>query len=263
MRDATALLAGLLCCLVGAVSAIPISDKVQRVRITQGEFSPLYGVRSADVKIRVGTFLIDDIPVTNQRFFEFVSTHPGWQQTHAPRLLADQGYLQQWKDGQPAAADLSRPVVNVSYYAASDYCEAQAGRLPSVLEWEYVAAASAKKKDASRDPAFVQQLLDWYSRPNQENSLSEVGLSPPNAWGVRDLHGLVWEWTADFNSSFVSGDNRRDSEQLKNLFCGSGAVSATDRANYAAFMRYALRSSLQGNYLMPNLGFRCAYDAKN
>ena len=82
-------------------------------------------------------------------------------------------------------------------------------------------------------------------------------------WGVYDMHGLVWEWVEDFNSVFVSGDNRRDGEDLKNMFCGAGSFSAEDKANYAAFMRYALRSSLKGAYTTENLGFRCAYNLSN
>ena len=126
-----------------------------------------------------------------------------------------------------------------------------------------MAAASATQRDASRDPVFVQQLLKWYGKPSGgPGQLSDVGKGQPNIWGVYDMHGLVWEWNADFNSVFVIGDNRREGEELKSLFCGAGAESATDKANYAAFMRYALRNSLKGHYTTANLGFRCAYDLK-
>ena len=40
------------------------------------------------------------------------------------------------------------------------------------------------------------------------------------------------------------------------LYCGSGAVGASDFENYAAFMRYAFRSSLEARYTVANLGFR-------
>ena len=48
----------------------------------------------------------------------------------------------------------------------------------------------------------------------------------------------------------------------RKLYCAGGALGATDTRNYAAFMRYAFRSSLKGNYTVPNLGFRGARDAK-
>ena len=235
------------------------------VYISAGEFTPLYGVKSNDVKVHIDPFLIDQFPVTNAEFFSFVNRNQNWQREKATSLMSDRSYLKHWATGKgmakPTKEQLKRPVTNVSWFSANDFCVWSGGRLPTVLEWEYIAAASETKKDASRDPDFVQNLLDWYSRPNSATALHEIGKGRPNWWGVHDLHGLIWEWTSDFNSVFVSGDNRRDSEQTKNLFCGSGAVSAVDKANYAAFMRYAFRSSLQGQYVTENLGFRCAYNS--
>ncbi len=77
---------------------------------------------------------------------------------------------------------------------------------------------------------------------------------------MRDLHGLVWEWTSDFNSALVTGDARGDTGLERQLFCGAGSLGASDRANYAAFMRFGFRSSLRAGYTVHNLGFRCAKD---
>ncbi|MDC2887990.1 hypothetical protein [Psychrosphaera algicola] len=41
--------------------------------------------------------------------------------------------------------------------------------------------------------------------------------------GVKDLHGLIWEWTEDFNSALVSGESRSDSNINQKLFCAAGA----------------------------------------
>ena len=80
-----------------------------------------------------------------------------------------------------------------------------------------------------------------------------------NGYGVYDVHGLVWEWTADFNSAILSGDARDGGADVK-LFCGAGASSARNVDDYPAFMRFAFRSSLKANYCIHNLGFRCAKD---
>ena len=77
------------------------------------------------------------------------------------------------------------------------------------------------------------------------------------------MHGLIWEWVSDFNSIILTGDSRSNSAINRDLFCASGALGAVDKENYAAFMRFAFRSSLQGKYTVSNLGFRCAGDAKN
>ncbi|MNL63509.1 Formylglycine-generating sulfatase enzyme [compost metagenome] len=76
------------------------------------------------------------------------------------------------------------------------------------------------------------------------------------------MHGLVWEWTSDFNSIFLSGESRKDKSSDQNLFCGSASVNAADLMDYAAFMRYAFRGSLKAQYSTRNLGFRCASTIK-
>jgi formylglycine-generating enzyme required for sulfatase activity len=75
---------------------------------------------------------------------------------------------------------------------------------------------------------------------------------------VEDLHALVWEWTLDFNSALVSGESRGDASLDRTLYCGAGASNAADFADYAAFMRFAYRASLEANYTTGQLGFRTA-----
>ena len=82
-----------------------------------------------------------------------------------------------------------------------------------------------------------------------------------NVHGLYNLHGLVWEWTSDFNSALITGDARGDTGIERSLFCGAGSMGASDRSNYPAFMRFGLRSSLKAAYTVHNLGFRCAQDA--
>ena len=91
-----------------------------------------------------------------------------------------------------------------------------------------------------------------------------VGNGGPNLLSsfhvIGDLHGLVWEWTSDFNSAIVTGDARGDTGLERNLFCGAGSLGAKDTGNFPAFMRFGMRSSLKASYTVHNLGFRCAKD---
>ena len=87
-----------------------------------------------------------------------------------------------------------------------------------------------------------------------------MGQQSPNAYGVHDLHGLVWEWTGDFSSLLVSGDNRNQGDADDTRFCGAGAISIEDSDSYAVMMRVAMLSSLGGADATANLGFRCAKD---
>jgi len=72
------------------------------------------------------------------------------------------------------------------------------------------------------------------------------------------MHGLIWEWTENFNNSLVTGESRSDSTLNQQMFCGSAAIGAVDPSDYAAFMRYGFRSSLEAKYTVSSLGFRCA-----
>ena len=85
-----------------------------------------------------------------------------------------------------------------------------------------------------------------------------AGSGEPNRLGLRDLHGLVWEWVEDFNAALVTPESRSDPALEKNLFCGAGSLSADDKTAYFTFLRTAFRSSLRASYTLPNLGFRCA-----
>ena len=209
--------------------------------------------------MKLETFAIMRRPVTNAEFLAFVKAHPEWQRGRTPTLFAESRYLQQWagpaadwREGPP-----EQPVVDVSWFAAQAYCEAQGARLPTWSEWEYVAAADETRRDARADPAWRERILGWYSRPSN-TPLAAVGRGRANAYGVHDMHGLVWEWTEDYASMLVSGDSREQKADDRLKFCGAGAIAMDDKENYAVLMRVAMLSSLEGANITSNLGFRCA-----
>jgi hypothetical protein len=108
------------------------------------------------------------------------------------------------------AISAGQPVVYVSWFAARAYLKSEGNVLPTVDQWEYVAAASETRRDASRDPAFLERLRVWYGQPTPSR-LPAVGSTDRNAYGLGDVHGLIWEWTLDFNSALVTGESRQDS----------------------------------------------------
>ena len=226
-------------------------------RIPAGSFVPLYD--RGQGAVQVAAFRLDRDPVTRGDFLEFVRREPRWQRDQIRPILADANYLAGWAGPLDAgdAADMDRPVTSVSWFAAAAYCKAEGKRLPTVDEWEYVAAASATMRDATRDPEATRAILATYSRPRPD-PLPVVGQGTANIYGVRDMHGLVWEWTQDFNSVLVSDDSRGIGGRDQQLFCASSAVGATNTTNYPAFLRHAVRAGLDGRTTMSSLGFRCA-----
>jgi len=208
----------------------------------------------------VAAFEMMKTPVTNAEFLAFVRTHPEWRRDRVAAVYAEKAnYLSHWGGSlQPGdAARPQQPVTHVSWFAASAYCEAQRARLPTWNEWEYVAAADATRRDARSDPAWRESILGWYAKPSTTPT-ADVGQSPPNAYGVQDINGLIWEWTEDFASMLVSSDDRSQADANRLKFCGAGALSTQDRENFAVLMRVAMLSSLEASDSTSSLGFRCA-----
>lgn len=228
--------------------------------IPAGEYRSVLKFEDVKGSVAVKAFRLMKMPVTNREFLAFVKSHPQWQRGRAPALFAEPDhYLSHWQSPTDLgnAVAPSQPVTQVSWFAASAYCEAQGARLPTWSEWEYAAAADETRRDARQDPAWRERILSWYST-NASAKLGDVGVSPANVYGVQDLHGLIWEWTDDFSAMLVSGDNRNQSDDDRLKFCGAGALSVDDRENYPVMMRVALLSSLRGVDSTSSLGFRCA-----
>jgi formylglycine-generating enzyme required for sulfatase activity len=247
-----------IACILFLVQNMGFAQSKGMVSIQGARYMPLYGRDSTVVEVK--DFEMDMYPVTNDDYVAFVKKYPKWQKSKVIKLFADGSYLTNWKS-DTALKDYEKPnspVTYVSWFAAKAYCECQGKRLPTVDEWEYAAMADETLKDARIKPSYNEQILAWYEAPRSNENT--IGLHPKNAWGVYDLHGLVWEWTLDFNSVLITGESRKDVDKDSNLFCGSAALNATDLMNYAAFMRYAIRGSLQAKYSMKNLGFRCVKD---
>ncbi len=242
------------------------------VEIPKGVFTPLYTSSSAERTAEVDEtelverFFIDERAVTNADYLEFVGRYPKWQRSRIPGLFADDSYLTDWR-GDLDFGDTAKsafPVVNVSWFAAVAYCRAQGKQLPTVAQWERAAAASETLENARDDANFSARILDWYTSP-ADRPLTEqaMGEGYRNLYGAWNMHGLIWEWTRDFNTAMVTGESRGDAGLQRQLFCGSGSIGAADPRDYASFMRFAFRSSLAGDYTVGSLGFRCSFEPAN
>lgn len=247
--------------LLGAVSAqgtlaALATTPPTLVSVAAGEVELLFPIEG-EAALLVDAFLIDSVPVTNAQFLDFVAAYPEWTRSQAPSVFTGSAYLSGWAaDHDIGGLNPDAPVTNVSWFAAAAYCEARGARLPTEAEWEYVAKIGFEQLDGYAEPGYRQRILSLTS--SRSSVPGPVGSGIPNAVGVHDMHGLVWEWVFDVGSGFNTADSRSEGDRRLQLVCGGGSSGASDKDDYAAFLRYAYRSGLSGDYTGSGLGFRCA-----
>lgn len=160
---------------------------------------------------------------------------------------------------------VKNPVENVSWDDAVSFCkklselptEKSAGRvyrLPTEAEWEYACRAGTTTDYSFGDAESQLDDYAWYSK-NSGQAAHAVGLKEPNAFGLYDMHGSVWEWCQDWYGGYPSGaliDPLGPSESTYRV-CRGGSWGSG-----AAYCRAAYRRTFVPAYRSPICGFRIA-----
>ena len=185
-------------------------------------------------------------PVTNAEYEVFVNATDHPPPSH-------------WTGGKVPAHQATLPVVQISWEDANAYAHWTQGRLPTEAEWEK-AARGADGRIYPWGNAF--QPAENQGASILSDQLTPVGNRPRAAspYGVHEVAGNVWEWTADSYEPY-EGNTRRDSDygdKHKVLRGGSWLEVRDHTAN--RYFRCANRLHAPPNYIASNIGFRCVRD---
>ncbi|MBR0237028.1 MAG: SUMF1/EgtB/PvdO family nonheme iron enzyme [Thermoguttaceae bacterium] len=145
------------------------------------------------------------------------------------------------------------PVESVSWNDCQEFCKkcTQLGlpvQLPTEAQWEYACRAGTTG-------AYSGNLdeMAWYW-DNSNKTTHSVGTKKPNAWGLYDMHGNVWEWCQDWKADYPSGSVTDPAGP------SSGSVRVIRGGSWcyiARFCRSAIRYSSAPDNRDDLLGFRC------
>ncbi len=197
-----------------------------------------------------GGLLPDDFPPTRG-----VAAAPWWRQVEG----AD------WRYPEGPGSDLDgrgdHPVVHVSWNDAVAYATWCGRRLPSEAEWEYAARAGSAETfpwGTELEPGGTHRMNVFQGRFPNHNTAADgwAGTCPvnafePNAYGLANMLGNVWEWTGDW----FDADRRSPSTGVARLLKGGSYLC---HASYCRRYRPAARMGSTPDSSAGNVGFRCA-----
>ena len=267
--------------VVAAVASAAETEEGPRghilVRVAAGE----YELGSPDHKLnrthrfKTPGFLISDAETTNAQFAAFVKA-TGYK-TYAERagwsLSGGEGSAEwEWKrtdgadwrhpsgpDGPSAEKTPDHPVTQISGEDARAYCRWAGGRLPSLDEWETAARAGSAAAYPWGGEFSVKASNVWNGASHLRNTredgfvlTSPVRSFPPNAWGLHDVIGNVFEYCEGHPPWMTSG-------QAKTRVCGRGG-SWWCSADSCDFFNLLDIGSMAKTGSLPNQGFRVVFE---
>jgi formylglycine-generating enzyme required for sulfatase activity len=193
--------------------------------------------------VQVSDFYIGRYPVTNEQYGIFLREKPN---------AKEPGYWADRRFNQPR-----QPVVGVSWQEAKNYASWAGLRLPSEAEWEYACRAGTRMRFYSGDLEEDLDRVGWYDK-NSNNQIHPVAEKEPNAFGLYDMHGNVWEWVEDdWHDDYegAPGDGRVWVNEPRGAY---RVIRGGSWISIASLCRSAYRSNDSPDYRDSNTGFRLA-----
>jgi formylglycine-generating enzyme required for sulfatase activity len=191
-------------------------------------------------EVTVPDFYIGRYPVTNEEYGRFIE---------ATR------YREPLYWGQLRYNQRRQPVVGVGWDDAIEFAKWTGLQLPSEAQWEYACRSGTNTRYYTGDWEDDLDRAGWYAK-NSGNKLHRVGEKEPNAFGLYDMHGNVWEWCEDHwydNYARAPGDGRARVAKKKGL---GRVMRGGSWFSIARLCRSACRYGGVSDFRDDDLGFR-------
>ena len=226
-------------------------------------------------KVYIDNFYIDQYPVTNADFHEFVQAEPHWNKRQGiaryfPDRYLDSYYLHHWDQYNYPDDKANHPVVHISWYAAMAYAQWVGKRLPTEAEWEKAARGGMAGQKYPWGNILESGMANYGINIGQT---TPVGKYPPNGYELYDMVGNVWEWCLDdwdenyYQSSPTSNPISGSSiDEIMTNFLTSKAyhvIRGGSWYNSFEYIRVTKRTRAPAKYANSSIGFRCAMSVKS